>query len=98
MLTGIAPVHIGSIQDAADIFSTLPLTGTIVNISHSDTSYITLSHAPSMGENGTILDTEDLAKIPGIDSDAIQIDNTPRFNNADDDKDEDDRKKTTNAI
>lgn len=51
-----------------------------------------------MGENGTILDTEDLAKIPGIDSDAIQIDNTPRFNNADDDDDEDDRKKTTNAI
>lgn len=99
VLTGIAPVHIGAIQDAADIFSTLPLTGTIVNISHSDTSYITLSHAPRMGENGTILDTEDLAKIPGIDSDAIQIDNTPRFNNAnDDDEDKHDRTKTTNAI
>lgn len=51
-----------------------------------------------MGENGTILDAEDLAKIPGIDSNAIQIDNTPRLNNADDDEDEHDRTKTTNAI
>lgn len=96
VLTGIAPVHIGAIQDAADIFSTLPLTGTIVNISHSDTSFITLSHAPRMGENGTILDSEDLAKIPGIDSDAIQIDNTPRDRENDDD--DNDRTKTTNAI
>lgn len=77
VLTGIAPVHIGAIQDASDIIQTLPLTGTIVNISHSDTSFITLTHKPRDGENGTILDAEDLAKIPGLDANAIQIDNTP---------------------
>lgn len=77
VLTGIAPVHIGAIQDAHDIIQTLPLTGTIVNISHSDTSFITLTHKPRDGENGTILDAEDLAKIPGLDANAIQIDNTP---------------------
>lgn len=85
VLTGIAPVHIGAIQDAADIFNTLPLTGTIVNISHSDTSFITLSHKPKMGENGTILDAEDLAKIPGISSGTLQINNTPKL--LDDDND-----------
>lgn len=87
VLTGIAPVHIGAIQDAADIFNTLPLTGTIVNISHSDTSYITLSHMPSMNENGTILDVADLAKIPGFSSDAVQINNTPQDGDDDDDDD-----------
>lgn len=89
VLTGIAPVHIGAIQDATDIFNTLPLTGTIVNISHSDTSFIQLSHAPRMGENGTILDAADLAKIPGLDANAIQIDNTPSVAADDDSASED---------
>lgn len=66
VLTGIAPIHIGSIQNASDLFHTLPLTGTIVNISHSDTSFINLSHAPSMGPNGTIINAADLAKLPGL--------------------------------
>lgn len=87
ILTGIAPVHIGAIQDAQDIFSTLALTGTIVNISHSDTSFITLSHKPQMGENGTILDAADLAKIPGLDANVIQIDNTRSWGDDDDDND-----------
>lgn len=66
VLTGIAPISLGSIQNASDILSTLPLTGTIINITHSDTSLITLSHRPSISENGTILHQEDIAKIPGI--------------------------------
>lgn len=66
VLTGIAPIDLGSIQNATDILSTLPLTGTIINITHSDTSFITLSHRPSITENGTILNPEDIAKIPGL--------------------------------
>lgn len=66
VLTGIAPIDIGAIQNASDILSTLPLTGTIINITHSDTSFISLSHRPSMSENGTILNAEDIAKIPGL--------------------------------
>lgn len=66
VLTGIAPIDLGSIQNASDILSTLPLTGTIVNITHSDTSFINLSHRPSINENGTILNPADIAKIPGL--------------------------------
>jgi len=90
VLTGIAPVHIGAIQDATDILSSLPFTGTIVNISHSDTSFINLSHSPKMNENGTILDAEDLAKLPGINDQTILIDNTPQESDDEDDDDEDD--------
>lgn len=66
ILTGIAPIDLGTIQNASDILSTLPLTGTIINITHSDTSFITLSHRPSLTENGTILNPEDIARIPGL--------------------------------
>ncbi|XP_055325217.1 uncharacterized protein LOC129579296 [Sitodiplosis mosellana] len=66
VLTGIAPIDLGTIQNATDILSTLPLTGTIVNITHSDTSFINLSHRPSITENGTILNPADIAKIPGL--------------------------------
>lgn len=76
-MTGIAPIALGSIQNASDILSTLPLTGTIINITHSDTSFINLSHRPSINENGTILNAEDIAKIPGLNgTNAILIDNT----------------------
>lgn len=79
VLTGIAPIHIGSIQNASDILSTLPLTGTIINITHSDTSFINLSHRPSITENGTILNINDIAKIPGLNgTNAFLIDNTPK--------------------
>lgn len=90
VLTGIAPVHIGAIQEATDILSSLPLTGTIVNISHSDTSFINLSHSPKISENGTILDAEDLAKLPGINEQTILIDNTPQESDDDEDDSEDD--------
>lgn len=75
VLTGIAPFDIGTIQNATDVLSTLPLTGTIINITHSDTSFISLSHRPTITENGTILNSDDIAKIPGINgTNAIFID------------------------
>lgn len=79
VLTGIAPIHIGAIQNASDILTTLPLTGTIINITHSDTSFINLSHKPAISENGTILNIHDIAKIPGLNgTNAVLIDNTPK--------------------
>lgn len=66
VLTGIAPIELGSIQNASDILSTLQLTGTIVNITHSDTSFINLSHRPSITEDGAILNPADIARIPGL--------------------------------
>lgn len=77
VLTGIAPIELGSIQNATDILSTLPLTGTIINITHSDTSFITLNHRPAINENGTILNPEDIKKIPGLkESNTILLDGT----------------------
>lgn len=74
---GIAPIELGSIRNASDILSTLPLTGTIVNITHSDTSFINLSHRPSFTENGTILNPADIAKIPGLNgTESILLDAT----------------------
>lgn len=61
-----------------------------MNISHSDTSFINLSHSPKISENGTILDAEDLAKLPGIDKQTILIDNTPQESDEDDDDEDDD--------
>ncbi|XP_055372713.1 uncharacterized protein LOC129606414 [Condylostylus longicornis] len=43
VLTGIAPINIGAISNPSDLLSTLPLTGTIVNITHSDTAFFKLS-------------------------------------------------------
>lgn len=78
VLTGIAPIDLGTIQNASDILSTLPLTGTIINITHSDTSFINLSHRPSITENGTILSPEDIAKIPGLNgTNPILLENVP---------------------
>lgn len=86
VLTGIAPISLGAIQNGSDILSTLPLTGTIINITHSDTSLINLSHRPSMNENGTLLHPEDIAKIPGINgTNTFFIDNTDQgMENAED--------------
>lgn len=98
ILTGIAPVHIGAIQEATDILSSLPFTGTIVNISHSDTSFINLSHSPKINENGTILDAEDLAKLPGINDQTILIDNTPQESYEDDDDDDDSDERNPNSL
>lgn len=78
VLTGIAPIDLGTIQNPTDILSTLPLTGTIINITHSDTSFINLSHRPSITENGTILNPEDIAKIPGLNGTSpILLENVP---------------------
>lgn len=89
VLTGIAPIQLGAIQNASDILGTLPLTGTIINITHSDTSFINLTHKPSINENGTILNAEDIAKIPGLNTtNAILIDatNPGEADEADDDE------------
>lgn len=88
ILTGIAPIALGSIQNASDILSTLPLTGTIINITHSDTSLINLSHRPAMNENGTILHPEDIAKIPGINgTHTFFLDNTDQGEESEDTED-----------
>lgn len=67
VLTGIAPVHVGAVSDLSDLVSSLPITGTIVNITQSNSSYVTLTQKDidqmEKRPNGNV-DVEDLAKIP----------------------------------
>lgn len=66
IITGIAPVHIGAVQNINDALEALPFSGTIVNITHSDTSYLTVNRENATDEDQqTILnDNADLAKLP----------------------------------
>lgn len=66
IITGIAPVHIGAVQDIGDLLKSLPFTGTIVNITESDTSYIHVNRENvTLDEHDIHLDNEDdLSKLP----------------------------------
>lgn len=67
VLTGIAPVHVGAISDLHDLVATLPITGTIVNITQSNSSYVTLTQKDideiEKGQDDDV-DVADLAKLP----------------------------------
>lgn len=66
IITGIAPVHIGAVQDFGELLKSLPFTGTIVNITEGETSYIHVNRENiTLGENDIRLDDDDdLAKLP----------------------------------
>ncbi|XP_055611265.1 uncharacterized protein LOC129757906 [Uranotaenia lowii] len=66
VLTGIAPVHIGAVSSLSDVLATLPITGTIVNITQTNTSYIELTkqNISDIGDPANIVSVADLAKLP----------------------------------
>ncbi|XP_058828704.1 uncharacterized protein LOC131688453 [Topomyia yanbarensis] len=70
VLTGIAPVHIGAVSDLSQVLQTLPFTGTIVNITQTNTSYIELSqqNISSLSDSANVVSVSDLAKLPHISS------------------------------
>lgn len=66
IITGIAPVNIGVVQNVGDVLKSLPFSGTIVNITESDTSFIHVNRENvTDAEQQVILDDDsDLAKLP----------------------------------
>jgi hypothetical protein len=66
IITGIAPVHIGAVQNIGEVLKSLPFSGTIVNITESDTSYIHVSRENVTQEEQEIHldDDSDLSKLP----------------------------------
>lgn len=66
IITGVAPVHIGAVQNIGDVLQSLPFSGTIVNITQGDTSFIHVSRENITDDEGqvTLDDSEDLAKLP----------------------------------
>lgn len=68
IVTGLAPTHIGThnIEDLSSIVKSIPITGTIVNITESNTSFINLSRENvSLADQIThVNDTEGIAQLP----------------------------------
>jgi hypothetical protein len=66
IITGIAPVHIGAVQNVGEVLKALPFSGTIVNITESDTSYIHVSRENVTQEEQEVHldDDSDLSKLP----------------------------------
>jgi hypothetical protein len=67
ILTGIAPVHIGTIENPEDLLQTLPLTGTIFNISNSENPIVHLSTRNlTEAEQPTLISNVDFEDIPVV--------------------------------
>ncbi|XP_037945065.1 uncharacterized protein LOC119683270 [Teleopsis dalmanni] len=67
VLTGIAPVNIGAFSSPAELLETLPLTGTIVNITHSNTAFYQLTKSnKSSGEKPHVVGNDELVNLPNI--------------------------------
>lgn len=64
VLTGIAPINIGAFSSASELLQTLPLTGSIVNITHSDTAFYKLTKSNvSDEEKPRIVNMENISSI-----------------------------------
>ncbi|CAD7004916.1 uncharacterized protein LOC101448739 [Ceratitis capitata] len=67
VLTGIAPVNIGAFSNPADLLQTLPLTGTIVNITHSNTAFYQLTKSNASDTlKPHITDVDDLTNVSNL--------------------------------
>ncbi|KAH8405253.1 hypothetical protein KR222_000584 [Zaprionus bogoriensis] len=64
VLTGIAPINIGAFSSPQELLETLPLTGSIVNITHSDTAFYQLTKSnTSASEKPQFLSEDALSKL-----------------------------------
>lgn len=70
VLTKIASINIGGFSDPKEILSTLPITGTIANLTHSKTAVFQVTKFNQSQElenpNENILTPEDIAEIPEV--------------------------------
>lgn len=66
IITGISPVHIGAVENVSDILKSLPFTGTIVNITQSDTSFFKVNreNVTDAEQEIELNDDDDLSKLP----------------------------------
>lgn len=66
VLTGIAPVHVGAVSDLSQILSTIPISGTVVNITQTNGSSVVLTEKDidALSKDEAPIDIGDLAKLP----------------------------------
>lgn len=66
ILTEITPYHIGAVKNIGEVLKSLPFTGSIVNITESDTSYVHVTRENVTQEEQEIhfANNTDLSKLP----------------------------------
>lgn len=64
VFTGIAPVHVGAVPtNLSDLLSALPISGTVVNISQTNSSYVEV-HKHNVSDAAVLLNQKDLSSLP----------------------------------
>uniref|UniRef100_A0A182NIA4 Uncharacterized protein n=1 Tax=Anopheles dirus TaxID=7168 RepID=A0A182NIA4_9DIPT len=64
VFTGIAPVHVGTVPTSlTDLLSALPISGTVVNISQTNSSYVEV-HKHNISDAAVLLNQHDLGSLP----------------------------------
>uniref|UniRef100_A0A182K3K6 DUF4794 domain-containing protein n=1 Tax=Anopheles christyi TaxID=43041 RepID=A0A182K3K6_9DIPT len=64
VFTGIAPVHVGTVPtNLSDLLSALPIAGTVVNISQTNSSYVEV-HKHNISDAAVLLNQKDLNSLP----------------------------------
>jgi len=84
VLTGIAPVNIGAFSSPTELLQTLPLTGSIVNITHSNTAFYQLTSSNiSSADRQRVVDSKELTNVANLFPSALE--GVPQHQNDDDD-------------
>ena len=77
----MAPIDIGTINNQTDLLQTIPLTGTIFNITQSETSIINLSTTNiTLDDQTTLINENNINNLPFL-SNTIQLLNNNIDNN-----------------
>lgn len=64
VFTGIAPVHVGAVPtNLSDLLSALPISGTVVNISQTNSSFVEV-HKHNVSDAAVLLNQKDLSSLP----------------------------------
>uniref|UniRef100_A0A182QD22 Uncharacterized protein n=1 Tax=Anopheles farauti TaxID=69004 RepID=A0A182QD22_9DIPT len=64
VFTGIAPVHVGTVPtNLTALLSALPIAGTVVNISQTNSSYVEV-HKHNISDAAVLLHQQDLGSLP----------------------------------
>uniref|UniRef100_A0AAG5DAY7 Uncharacterized protein n=1 Tax=Anopheles atroparvus TaxID=41427 RepID=A0AAG5DAY7_ANOAO len=64
VFTGIAPVHVGAVPtNLSDLLSALPISGTVVNISQTNSSFVEV-HKHNITDAAVLLNQQNLASLP----------------------------------
>lgn len=97
IITGISPVHIGAVHDISQVLESLPFSGTIINITESDTSFLHVSreNITEADQQVTLADDANLAELPILNNVLLPDSFSEAFNSVNDKDKETEHDKAT---